>query len=114
MFIMYSVSMLIVIIVLCVFLLAIIRNKTIVSNESIQNVSQSNTVGDATQHINNTLALVSISLYRMYVNMELLDYDSMCVDLQRNALELMKNPSELVKWNNKLQEYMQLNSNQDD
>lgn len=49
---------------------------------------------------------VNISLYKMWTEMEILDFDSLQSKLQQTLETLASNPNEMNKWAEKFKEYM--------
>lgn len=54
-----------------------------------------------------TWALVNIALYKMYTELEILDYDSLQIKLAKTIDDLSTNQTKLSEWRNKLDEYVQ-------
>lgn len=49
---------------------------------------------------------VNISLYKMYTELEILDFESLQIKLQQTLEALATNPEELNEWSAKFKEYL--------
>ncbi len=59
---------------------------------------------------NQILGIVTIALYKMYSNLEILDFESLSENLHKNISDLIKDPEALKEWDHKLYEYMKSNN----
>lgn len=59
---------------------------------------------------NQILGIVTVALYKMYSNLEILDFESLSENLHKNISDLIKDPEELKEWDHKLYEYMKSNN----
>lgn len=59
---------------------------------------------------NQILGIVTIALYKMYSNLEILDFESLSENLHKNISDLIKDPETLKEWDHKLYEYMKSNN----
>lgn len=58
------------------------------------------------QGLHQNWMIVNISLYKMWMELDILDYDSLQLKLQKTLEQLSNNNVELQNWSKKFQEYL--------
>ena len=89
-------------------LILLLINNLANSKESSKNNKdeEKNFKNGINQGINQTCFTVQISLFKMWQEMDIIDFDSLYLKLLENLDKLTKNSNEFEKWNEKFIEYV--------
>lgn len=64
--------------------------------------------------LNNTITIAHLSLFKMYDEMQILDFDTISEEMKRNMELLVSNPQMLQEWDKKFYQYISSKTNDND
>lgn len=87
-----------------------------VKNKSIKNESRLTDPNDPNfkKGVDYSWGILQISLYKMFKEDKLLDFDSLFIEISNNIKDLSGNEQELLKWNDEYAEYLKNRINEID
>lgn len=89
-------------------------NKNSKTNNDLQiNQGNPNNIDIFRQGLQQSWMHVNVSLYKMWDEQEILDFQSLQTKLQQTLESLTKDPAEMTKWAEKFKEYLKQQENQE-